>query len=71
LPGGEVDFAAGEEEAFDAVGVADTDLDVGFFVDGGAFECGAAFDESAAGGVEDFVGGVAIQGDVGSGRCRI
>ena len=50
----EVDLFAGEEEALDAVEVADADLGMGFGLDVGAFEGGAAFGEGAAGGVEGF-----------------
>ena len=53
-PGVEVDLFSGEEEALDAVEVADADLGVGFGLDPGAFEGGAAFGEDAAGGVEGF-----------------
>ena len=53
----EPDLVTWEEEALDAIGIADADLDMAFFQYAGAFEDGAAFSEDAPGGVEDLTGG--------------
>ncbi len=53
----ESDLMAGEEEAFDAIGIADADLDMAFFEYAGSFKDGAAFGEDTPGGVEDLAGG--------------